>query len=443
MDSSSFSNERQTYPDAQLLPISGGTCQCYRVRLYGRLHFLKQLKPELRTDPRYVAALRKEFETGYQLDHPHLVRYMSLSDDSILMEYVDGETLNRFIDHHPEYFKKKENADRFVFQLLNVVGYLHQHQIVHLDLKPSNILVTRVDSDVKLIDLGFSYTDSYADTIGYTAGFAAPEQLDGSTLPDARTDIYAIGKILEQLPCAKRYARVIKRCMAVNPAMRYPSVAEVARQVRGRRVPSWPWLLVFFFLEVALSAFFIFQHQKHRPDNKQEVSQAEMQAEEEAEKQLVQQGQHGEQPGRKDDTMTMADGKRQDFWQEHVDIPETTHVTTPSSPVVGTTREKAHVASLNAASLRKEFHSLCMPVFNEELVVYRDSSYQSVGFIRFNQVSTRFRDKMYKISDRLWESRYKASGGISERDFIEECTNIIHQYINTVYDEMILNDQKQ
>ena len=109
MDSSSFSQKRQDFPDAELLPIGGGTCQCFRVRLYGRLHFLKKLKPELRTDPRYVAALRKEFETGYRLDHPHLVRFVSATDDSILMDYVDGETLDKFIDHHPDFFKKREN----------------------------------------------------------------------------------------------------------------------------------------------------------------------------------------------------------------------------------------------------------------------------------------------------------------------------------------------
>lgn len=433
MDSSSFSNERQTYPDAELLPIGGGTCQCFKVRLYGRLHFLKQLKPELRTDPRYVAALRKEFETGYRLDHPHLVRYMSLSDDSILMEYIDGETLDRFNVLHPEFFEKKENADKIVMQLLDVVGYLHQHQVVHLDLKPSNILITRIGHEVKLIDLGFSYTDSYDDTIGYTAGYAAPEQLDGSSLPDARNDIYAIGKILQQLPCAKRYAKLIKHCTAVDPAMRYPSVAEVARQVKGRHVSLWPWLLAFLVLAVSLSAFFFFQLNKPKATMSQDVPQNEVHKE----------AQVGTQEESTDDATTLTNENRQVARQVPATITQPTPSVLQSPPVVGTPPKTPSSALLDAASLRKEFHSLCMPVFNEELAAYRDSSYLSVGFIRFNQVSTRFRDKMYKISDRLWESRYKASGGISERDFIEECTNIIHQYINNVYDDMNRNDQKQ
>ena len=115
MDStSSFSEVQQTFPDAELLQVGGTTCECYRVKRYGKLHFLKRLKPLLRTHPQYVAALQKEFETGYSLDHPHLVRYTAKTDDGILMDYVDGETLNQFVEHHPDYFTHRKNADRFL-----------------------------------------------------------------------------------------------------------------------------------------------------------------------------------------------------------------------------------------------------------------------------------------------------------------------------------------
>ena len=238
MDStSSFSEEQQAFPDAELLAVGGTTCQCYRVRLYGKLHFLKRLKSELRTHPQYVAALQKEFETGYSLDHPHLVRYVSKTDDGILMDYVDGETLSQFIENHPGYFKSRKNADRFFRQLLSVVGYLHSHQIVHLDLKPGNILITRVGNDVKLVDLGYCYTDTYTDTTGRTDKYAAPEQLDGSAKADARTDIYAIGRILQMLPCAHYYNKVIQLCTAKEMESRYASADEILQSMHSR----WPW----------------------------------------------------------------------------------------------------------------------------------------------------------------------------------------------------------
>lgn len=226
MDSSSFSDKQLSFPDAELLPVSGSTCDCYRVRYYGKLHFLKQLKSELRTDPRYVSALHKEFETGFRLDHPHLVRYVEKGDDYLLTEYVDGETLKQFTESHPDFFKNRKNINQFLTQLLDVVGYLHQHQIVHLDLKPENILITRIGQNVKLTDLGFCYSDVFTDTMGRTDQYAAPEQLQGGMV-DARTDIYAIGKILETLHLPYIYNKVVKRCTQFEPANRYLTTEEM------------------------------------------------------------------------------------------------------------------------------------------------------------------------------------------------------------------------
>ena len=241
MDSStsSFSEVEQSFPDAELLEVGGTTCECYRVKLYGKLHFLKRLKPELRTHPQYAAALQKEFELGYSLEHPHLVRYTAKTPDGILMEYVDGETLSEFAEHHPDYFAKREQADRFLQQLLSVVGYLHSHQIVHLDLKPGNILITHIGHDVKLIDLGYSYADCYTDTTGHTDKYAAPEQKYGTSRVDARTDIYAIGRILQTLPCAHYYNKVIKRCTEEQMYLRYSSIDELRRAVSPRRNHRW------------------------------------------------------------------------------------------------------------------------------------------------------------------------------------------------------------
>ena len=243
MDSSSFSDIHPAYPDAELLTVGGSTCDCYRVKLYGKFHFMKRLKPELRTNPRYVSAMQKEFETGYRLEHPHLVRYVSKGDDYLLTEYVDGENLRTFTDSHPDYFKSRKNADRFMRQLLDVVGYLHQHQVVHLDLKPDNILITRIGYDVKLTDLGYCYTDTYTDTMGRTDKYAAPEQLNGLSKVDARTDIYAIGKILQTLPCAHIYNKVIARCTAEDPSKRYQTVDDLSKAINTPNYRKWLWLL--------------------------------------------------------------------------------------------------------------------------------------------------------------------------------------------------------
>ena len=177
MDSSQFSDNQPRFEAIEQMETQGATCDTFRMKLYGKLHFLKRLKSEYAGDIRYQEALRKEFETGYRLEHSNLVRYLSLDKDGILMEYVDGETLSQRLTKNPDYFKQRKNTEKLVRQLLSVLGYLHSHQVLHLDLKPDNILLTHINDDVKLIDLGFCYTDTFADTQGHTNAFAAPEQL--------------------------------------------------------------------------------------------------------------------------------------------------------------------------------------------------------------------------------------------------------------------------
>ena len=256
MESSQFTNQQPSFETMELIASPGATCDTFFVKLYGKLHFLKRLKPQYTNDIRYQEAFRKEFETGYRLEHPHLVRYISLSDDGILMEYIDGETLSQRLSRDPDYFRSRSNSDRFVRQLLDAVGYLHSHQILHLDLKPDNILLTRINDDVKLIDLGCCRTDTFVDTPGYTNRYAAPEQLSGGEV-DARTDIYAIGKIIEQLPCHSRYNKVTARCTAENPDDRYQSVADLSASLRPSRWKYLSWMIPVSILFLALLWMFL------------------------------------------------------------------------------------------------------------------------------------------------------------------------------------------
>ena len=264
MDASQFSDSQPRFEAIEQMETHGATCDTFRVKLYGKLHFLKRLKPEYAGDIRYQEALLKEFETGYRLEHPNLVRYLSLDKDGILMEYVDGETLSQRLSQNPDYFKQRKNTDKLVRQLLSVLQYLHSHQVLHLDLKPDNILLTHINDDVKLIDLGFCYTDTFADTQGHTNAFAAPEQLAGEKV-DARSDIYAFGKILELLPDHSIYNKVIARCTAEHPEDRYQSVEEILHTINHER-RYFLWVAVIVFCAALLSAgLALLTHQKNVP----------------------------------------------------------------------------------------------------------------------------------------------------------------------------------
>ena len=232
MDYSCFSGNQQDSLK-ESLPVSGFMCEAYRVKIYGKLHFLKKLKPEHEDNILFREALRKEFEIGFRLEHPNIVRYVSFHDDEILMEYVDGEDLLAFLKNHPTYFEDAEDFDKFVGQFLSALQYLHDNQVLHLDLKPENIMLTRIGCDVKVVDLGCCYSDTFVDSTGYTTQYAAPEQLAGRKV-DVRTDIYAVGKILELLPHHPIYNKVIKRCLDKNPQNRYQTIAELQKALSVR-----------------------------------------------------------------------------------------------------------------------------------------------------------------------------------------------------------------
>ena len=264
MDSSQFSDNQPRFEAIEQMETQGATCDTFRVKLYGKLHFLKRLKPEYAGDIRYQEALRKEFETGYRLEHPNLVRYLSLDKDGILMEYVDGETLSQRLSQNTDYFKQRKNTDKLVRQLLSVLQYLHSHQVLHLDLKPDNILLTHINDDVKLIDLGFCYTDTFADTQGHTNAFAAPEQLAGEKV-DVCSDIYAFGKILELLPDHSIYNKVITRCTAEYPEDRYQSVEEILHAINHQRRYFLLVATIVFCVAMFSVGLVLLTHQKNEP----------------------------------------------------------------------------------------------------------------------------------------------------------------------------------
>jgi len=269
MESSRFSDEQPRFESMEPVDSNGATCDTFRVKLYGKLHFLKRLKPAFANDIRYQEAFRKEFETGYRLEHPNLVRYVSLSDEGILMEYVDGETLKQRIDSHPKYFNKK-NTEKLLRQLLDAVAYLHAHQVLHLDLKPDNIMLTRIGNDVKLVDLGFCYTDTFVDTQGRTDHFAAPEQLTGDNV-DERTDIYALGRIIEQLPEHNIYNKVIARCTANDKHDRFQSIDDISRALKKRSSFIRYFLFLLFFVVFILLVDMLFSQ---KPDKDKQALMA-------------------------------------------------------------------------------------------------------------------------------------------------------------------------
>ena len=228
----------------------------YVATRFGRRYILKALAEPYRESTPHIELLRKEFSIGVGLDHPNIVRILDFGHmDSIgwyiQMEYIDGITLDQFIETRPTKYVRKRVLD----QLLDSLAFLHERQIIHRDIKPSNIIITRNGSTVKLIDFGVSDTDDYV-TFKQPAGsmaYIAPEQLAGKVI-DNRADIFAVGRIMELL-FPHRYRTIARRCTREEPARRYSSCARVSRAIHNiDRLRVWLPLsvLVIFIPLVAI-----------------------------------------------------------------------------------------------------------------------------------------------------------------------------------------------
>lgn len=232
----------------EVLISSGGTADCYKRIIGNRAYCIKRPKPQYRSLEDYMNLFRKEFELGIELEHPNIVRYFDYGEDEkgpfIKMDYVDGESLDEFVATHPDFLKNNTNRRRLLNELLDALAYLHGKRMLHLDLKPSNILITNNGHHVKLVDLGFAWTDGYLHDAGFSRDYCAPEQLANKVEQiSPATDIYALGKIMQRFHLAKD--SVVKRCLKENPQERFQSIDALKKVLRPKRWPIFVSAAIF------------------------------------------------------------------------------------------------------------------------------------------------------------------------------------------------------
>jgi serine/threonine-protein kinase len=168
---------------------------------------LKMLAPHA-AGPSFIERFHREQHILASLDHPNITRLMDagLSESGkpyLVMEYVDGDHLEAYCDQRR--LGVSERLKLFL-RVCDAVGYAHRNLVVHLDLKPSNILVSQ-EGAVKLLDFGTSkliQTGSLlTTTVLATPAYASPEQLRNEPVTTG-CDVYALGAILFELLSGRR-----------------------------------------------------------------------------------------------------------------------------------------------------------------------------------------------------------------------------------------------
>jgi len=201
----------------------------------GRTVALKFLPEELAAHPPALERMRREARMIGALNHPGICTVHELGDADgrvfLAMEFLEGESLRARMARGP--VSEAEFFD-IAMQVARALDSAHGQGIVHRDIKPDNLFVTR-SGQAKVMDFGLAKTVSQEDgavaqsTVTGTSGYMSPEQARGEPL-DARSDIYSFGRVLSELTggrLASRVAPVIAKAMANDPAGRWQSAAEL------------------------------------------------------------------------------------------------------------------------------------------------------------------------------------------------------------------------
>src|SRR5580693_6528864 len=257
----------------------GGMAEVYRARdlRLDRVVAIKTLRTDLARDQTFQARFRREAQSAASLNNPSIVAVYDTGEDEdvatgipvpyIVMEFVDGRTVRDLLQS--DHRLLPERSLEIIDGVLGALDYSHQSGIVHRDIKPGNVMVTR-NGDIKVMDFGIARAMSdnqatmtqTAQVIG-TAQYLSPEQARGERV-DARSDLYSTGCLMYELltgrppftgdsPVAIAYQHVrenpippsrldpslppwadsiVLKAMAKSPNDRYQSAAEMQADIQ-------------------------------------------------------------------------------------------------------------------------------------------------------------------------------------------------------------------
>ena len=251
---------------------SGAMGTVYKARHEGlkRIVAIKILRRDLAADKTQIERLKREAKLLAELDHPNIVRAFDAGESNgfpyLVLEYVEGETLRDRIAR--EGALSNEEALRITRALADALEKARRMGVVHRDVKPGNILVSKAGGVPKLMDLGLAKgpIDLQLTQQGATVGtpqFMSPEQAESPEKADIRSDIYSLGaslyamvttrppfegstlaeiitKVMTRQPVPPRVrnedvspevSHLIERMMLKDPSLRYATPAQVVADI--------------------------------------------------------------------------------------------------------------------------------------------------------------------------------------------------------------------
>ena len=221
----------------------------------------------------FSARFEREARAIAALNHPNVCTLHDVGPNYLVMELVEGETLAARLKTGP---LPVNTALLYARQIAAALVEAHAKSIIHRDLKPGNVMIAR--SGVKVLDFGLARsgqdeTITASRMIMGTPAYMAPEQRQGKTA-DARTDIYAFGRVLYEMLAGARVGppqnrrigprkleRIVNRCLEEDPGKRWQSAVELQQElsaVSPSRRRAYMAAAASAILALAAAAYFSF-----------------------------------------------------------------------------------------------------------------------------------------------------------------------------------------
>lgn len=248
---------------------SGGMADVYKAKCHrlNRFVAIKVLKQEYSEDKKFVSKFRGEAQSAAGLSHPNIVNVYDVGEDDglyyIVMELVEGITLKSFIERKGK-LEVKETIG-IAIQIGQGLEAAHNNHIIHRDIKPQNIIISR-EGKVKVTDFGIAKATSSNTITSNAMGsvhYISPEQARGG-YSDERSDIYSLGITMYEMLTGKvpfagdntvsvalqhiqgeamplrdlcpdipsSIDRIVQKCMQKKPERRYSSASELISDLK-------------------------------------------------------------------------------------------------------------------------------------------------------------------------------------------------------------------
>lgn len=184
----------------------GGMALVYRARdIYlNRIVAIKILREQLTSDEEFVSRFRREAQAVASLSHTNIVSIYDVGHSGqtyyLVMEMVEGRNLKELIKENGPF--PIDKAIAIAKQICDALEHAHEHQIIHRDIKPHNIIITK-DGVVKVTDFGIARavstaTVTHSGNIMGSVHYFSPEQARGE-IADEKSDIYSLGVVIYEM----------------------------------------------------------------------------------------------------------------------------------------------------------------------------------------------------------------------------------------------------